>query len=139
MPEPIRQSVLDHDLSARVAQSAAVVASPALAAETIIASVTVARYGDLPIVSGVLLIGWCAFTVGTSGVSGQLRIRQTSVSGAIVADSGAVSETAANLDARTIVGFDAGAGVSVYKLTLQVASGAAPSTVSAVNLVAIPV
>lgn len=139
MPEPIRQSVIDHDLSARVAQSAAVVGSPALAAETIIASVTVARYGDLPIVSGVLLIGWCAFTAGTSGVSGQLRIRQTAVNGTLIADSGAVTVTAANLYAPAIVGFDAGAGAAVYKLTLQVASGAAVSTVSAVNLVAIPI
>lgn len=50
MPQPIRQNVADHDLSPRVAATKTVAASPAAAAETIIATLTIASFGDLSIV-----------------------------------------------------------------------------------------
>jgi hypothetical protein len=134
----IQESIRFEDLSDRFAHSEAVVASPAAAAETIIASVQLA--GGIPIVSGVLLFGWAALTVGTDGVSTQLRIRQTTVAGTLKVASGALTAVAANLVARSIVGFDsAPADGQIYKLTLEVALGSAVSTVSAVSLVAIPI
>ena len=126
------------DLSARFVSSTTVVASPSAGAETVIGSVTLPS--GLSVNSGVLLFGWAAFTVGTSGVSSNLKIRQTSVSGTTIAASGAATETAANLDERNVQGFDASpADAQIYKLTLLIGSGAAASTVSALSLVAIVV
>jgi hypothetical protein len=138
MPAPFNVSGLNVDLSPRVVHSETVVASPAAAAETIIGSVTLTA--DLQFAAGVLLFGWAAFTVGTNGVSVVLRVRQTSVGGSLIASSGAGTETAANLDERNVHGFDsAPAAGQIYKLTMQVASGSAASTVSAVSLVALAV
>lgn len=126
------------DLSARFISSTTVVASPSAGTETVIGSVTLPS--GLSVNSGVLLFGWAAFTVGTSGVSSNLKIRQTSVSGTTIAASGAATETAANLDERNVQGFDASpADAQIYKLTLLIGSGAAASTVSALSLVAIVV
>jgi hypothetical protein len=83
---------------------------------------------------GVRLHGFAAFTVGTNGVSANLRIRETNVAGAVVQATGAVIAVATNLLAMNVLGFDATPGVSVYVLTLTVGSGSAPSTVSAVHL-----
>ncbi len=138
MPAPFVYSALELDLSPRVQASTVVVASPSANAETIVASVSLPA--DLQFASGVFLIGWAAFTVGTNGVSSNLRIRQTSVSGSIIAASGAATEVAANLDERNVHGFDtAPAAGQIYKLTLTVGSGSAASTVSAVSLAAIAV
>lgn len=135
---PVQSTARQLDLSTRFAHSEVVVASPAAAAETIICSVTLEQ--GIPISLGVFLFGWCALTVGTNGVSHQLKLRQTNVSGTTKADSGAVTAVATNLRAPSIQGFDSGpADGQVYKLTLQVASGSAESTVSAVSLIAIPV
>lgn len=134
MPQPIRQTVLDHDLTARFASSTTVAASPAAGAETTIASVTIPNFGDLQVVSGIRVFGWAAFTVGTSGISATLQIKQTNSSGSAVVSSGAITETAANLDEVSVMGFDSGAGVKTYALTLTIGSGAAASTVSAVYL-----
>lgn len=133
-PQPIQYSAEHIDLSPRYFYSVTVAASPALAAETTIATLTV--NGDLAIGEGIRLTGWAAFTVGTSGVSAQLRIRQTGLSGTVVADSGATSASAASLGVRDALGIDTAAALpgQVYVLTLQVASGAAESTVSAVLL-----
>lgn len=136
MPDPIEFNARFLDLSDRVVRSTAVVASPATTAETIIASVTIPQ--GLTITTGVLLHGWAAWTVGTAGVSGQMQLRQTTVSGTVVANSGAVDDTAAKKVARSILGFDAApADGQIYKLTLTVASASAGSTVSAVALVAV--
>lgn len=128
------------DLSTVFAKSAAVVASPAAAAETIIASVTT---GAVRADQSVYLFGWAAFTVGTDGVSVQLRARRATVGGTLVGDSGALTAgiAAAKLDAATLLTIDApgAVGQQVYKLTMQVASGSAASTVSAVTLVALVV
>jgi hypothetical protein len=134
MPAPIDYSAALIDLSPRFQGSSTVVASPAAAAETIIGSVTIADFGNLTVVSGIRLHGFAAFTVGTNGVSANLRIRETNVAGAVVQATGAVIAVATNLLAMNVLGFDATPGVSVYVLTLTVGSGSAPSTVSAVHL-----
>jgi hypothetical protein len=136
MPRGINESADAIDLRPRVVVSTVVVASPAAAAETIIAQT--AAIGDVSVQQGVLLSGWAAFTVGTSGTAVRLRLRQTNVGGTIVADTGALTAgiAAAALVSQDVEGFDA-AAVSpsqVYVLTLQVTAGSAVSTVSAVKL-----
>jgi hypothetical protein len=137
MPEPIRQTAIDHDLSSRFVQYKTVDASPSGSTETVIATLTIPNFNDIALVSGVQLDGWAAFTVGTSGVSANLRIRQTNASGTIIAASGAATVTAANLLEMSVKGFDAAPGIAVYALTLTVGSGAAASTVSALQLKAL--
>jgi hypothetical protein len=134
MPEPIKQSVIFTDLSGRFQSTQTVVGSPALAAETIIGSLAIAGFGDTAIVSGIQFDGWAAFTVGTSGVSATMRIRQTNAAGTVVATTGALTVVAANLVQINVQGFDALPGVATYVMTLQIGSGAAVSTVSAVSL-----
>lgn len=137
---PFTLGAIGIDLSGRFAASTTVVASPALAAETIIASVTVP--GGLSYALGVFVTGWAAFTVGTSGTAVTLRVRQSSVAGTLVASSGALTGgvAAAALLAQDIDAFDsAPADSQVYKLTLQVTAGSAASTVSAVTIAALAV
>jgi len=136
-PNPITLGSYGIDLSQRFAVSVAVVASPTAAAETIIAQVTIPNFGGLAINSGVLLYGWAAYTVGTNGTAVQLKLRQTNVSGSTVAATGALTGSqhgAAILSADDINGFDSGAGVATYVMTMQVTAGSATSTVSAVFL-----
>jgi hypothetical protein len=136
MPRGINESADASDLRPRVVVSTAVVASPAAAAETIIAQT--AAIGDVAVLSGVLVSGWCAFTVGTSGTAVRLRLRQTNVAGTVVADTGALTAgiAAAALVSQDVEGFDAAAvsPTQVYVLTLTVTAGSAVSTVSAVKL-----
>lgn len=136
-PQPIQQNASHLDLSARFQQTTTVAASPSANAETTIATLTLSDFGDLQVVSGIQLSGWAAFTVGTSGTAVTLKLRETSVSGTTVATTGALTATAANLDAFTVEGFDATPGVGVYVLTMTVTGGAATSTVSAVSLRAV--
>ena len=131
MPQPIRYDSQFLDLTKRVQVYKTVDASPAAASETIIATLTLSGFADTAVLSGVLLNAWAAYTVGTSGTAVTLRIRQTNVSGTVVATTGAMTKTAASLYADDVNGFDAGAGVGVYVFTMQVTSGAAASTVSA--------
>lgn len=139
MPQPISYDSQRLDLTKRVQVYTTVDASPAAGAETVIATLTLAGFADTSIQSGILLSGWAAFTVGTSGVSARMRIRQTSVAGTVKADTGALTGgiAAGNLVAQDVEGFDSGAGVAVYVLTLTIGSGAAASTVSALKLQAI--
>lgn len=135
-PQPIQYGGAAIDLSPRLFSSSAVVASPALAAETIVCSVTLDQ--DIAVMEGVVLFGFGAFTVGTAGVSVVLRIRATDVSGTVVASTGAVTYTAADLGSLFVHGIaspGAAAGQK-YVLTAQVASGGAESTFSAVRLTA---
>lgn len=136
MPLPIQQSAAALDLSPRVQTTKTVVGSPATNAETIIASLTLA--GDIAVVSGIELLGWAAYTVGTSGTATTLRLRQTNASGTVVATTGALTGgiAAAALVAQDVDGFDAAPTMpgQVYVMTLQVTAGAAISTVSAVYL-----
>jgi hypothetical protein len=87
--------------------------------------------------SGVQFDAWAAFTVGTSGTAATLRVRQTNVAGTVVANSGALTVTAANVVQESVMGFDATPGVGVYVLTLQITAGAANTTISAVALQAV--
>lgn len=134
MPQPIRYNAQNIDLSPRFSGSSTVVASPAAAAETIIASVTLAGFNDLAVIAGIRLQGWCSFTAGTNGVTATLRLRQTNVTGAIVAATGANTVVATNVYSLDVLGADAAPGVAVYVLTLQVGSGSASSTVSATHI-----
>jgi hypothetical protein len=134
--EKIYQSALGLDLSPRFVQSQVVAASPALAAETIICTVTVPA--NAAIASGVQLTGWAAFTVGASGSACTLRLRQTGTSGTVIGTTGATTGgvAAGNLCDMNVQGFDT-AGVlpgQVYVLTLQVTAGGAVSTVSGCQL-----
>lgn len=139
MPSQIEWAGQGVDFTGRIAQSTAIVASPSAAAETIIASVTIPA--NVPVISGVILFGWAAYTVGTNGTTVQLQIRQTSVGGSSIAATGNLSGSqhgAAILSADDVGGFDsAPAAGQVYKLTMQVANGSATSTVSAVQFVAV--
>lgn len=133
---PLRLSAAGLDLSPRVKRTATVVASPADATETIIASLTVAE--NIATELGVVLVGFAAFTVGTTGVSVNLRVRKTDVSGTILRATGATTATAADLDSRSLVAVDTAPTLpnQVYVLTMAVGSATAASTVSAVELVA---
>jgi len=139
MPQPIQYDSAHLDLSARFYQSSTVVGSPALAAETTIASVTITT--DVAITKAAYLLTWCAFTIGTSGTSFRLRIRRDTIAGLTIADSGLVTATAANLVAPVIFGFDTTAAPpgQVYVTTLLVTAGSAASAVSAVNALAVAV
>lgn len=137
MPEPLRESAAALDMSPRFAQSQTVAGSPAAAAITAICSLTVPNFGNLAIVTGVQLEGWCAFTVGTSGVTATLTIRQTGVAGAVIASTGALTVVATNLVTFAVQGLDTGPlAAGVWVLALIIGSGAAASTVSAAQLTA---
>ena len=137
--DPVRVAGAAVDLSGRIVQSSTIVASPTDNTETIIASLTLPA--NVNIISGVLLLCNANFTIGTSGVSGNLKIRQTSASGTTVVASGVVNAgvwAATQLTQLTVVGFDTAASSGqLYKATLTVGSGAAASTVSAVTLAAL--
>jgi hypothetical protein len=135
--EPIHQADINIDFSQRFLVTVAVVASPAAAAETIIAQLPAFNAG-IPFLKGVYLQGWAAYTVGTAGVSVQFRVRQTNVSGSVIANTGALTGSqhgAGILSDDDVNGFDTSpAAGQVYVLTMQVASANAASTVSAVCL-----
>ena len=137
MPQPIRDDSAGIDLHHRFQQYTTVDASPSAGSETVIATLTLSDFGDLAVVKGIEVYGWAAFTVGTSGVSANLKIRQTNVSGTTIVASGATTVSATNLKALAVAGFDAGVGASSYALTLTIGSGAAASTVSALMLRAV--
>ena len=132
-PVPIREVASGIDLSPRFGANSTIVASPALAAETIIASITIPNFGDTPVQSGIVVNGWAAYTLGTSATSANMRIRQTNVTGTVIAATGliATGHTAGLLVADDVNGFDTAPGVATYVLTLIVTAGAAQSTVSA--------
>lgn len=134
MADPIRESAGGIDLSPRFFTNAAVVTSPTANAITAICNITIP--GNVAIINGIFVWGWCAFTVGTSGVSAKLDIRQTGVAGAVIATTGLTTVTAASLIETGCQGLDAAAVLpaQVYSLCLTVTSGAATSTVSAVSL-----
>jgi hypothetical protein len=138
MPPPaIRYDGAALDLSSRVYHSITVAGSPALSAETIIATLTVS--GQVAVQKAIYLQGWAAYTVGTSGSAVTLRLRQTDTAGTVLATTGALSKTAASLYADDVQGVDTGGVLpgQVYVLTMQVTAGAAVSTVSGVLLQAI--
>lgn len=131
-PEPIHLSALGIDLSPRVVTTTAVAASPALAAETVIA--TIPAFSTLvPVVNGIIVSAWVAYTVGATGTAVQLRVRQTNIVGAVVANSGALSRAAASVQADNVEGLDTAplAAGTPYVVTMTVAGATGASTVSA--------
>ena len=133
-PPPIQIGAAKLDLSERFFRTATVDASPAAGSETVVATLNVTP--ELAVMEGVIVWAYVALTIGASGVSLNTRIRRDSVSGTIIKASGATTVTAANLVDRAIVGTDTSPSLpnEVYVLTLTVGSGAAESTVSAVEL-----
>ena len=140
-PLPISVDASHIDLSPRVFTSTAVAGSPALAAETTVCTVTCS--GDLASTLGVVIVAFCALTVGTSGSAVTAKIRRTDTSGTTVVSTGAMTGgvAAGNLLSYTVLGFDSGGFTNgrVYVLTLTITAGAAVSTVSAAGLVAVVV
>lgn len=140
MPLPIKYDSIALDMQARTQISTTVQNSPiAAAAETIICTLTLNRFADIAVQAGVLVNGWCAYTIGGTPTSAQLRVRQTNGSGTVVANTGAMTgghNTAGFLVADDVNGFDSGAGVGTYVLTLQIAGGSSNTTISAAYLVA---
>lgn len=135
--ETIRTGAAVLGLSQRIQQNNSVVGSPATNAITSICALTFPSFGKLTLETGVLLEGWVSFTTGTSGVTAKLDIRQTGTSGAVINTTGLVTVVATQIYALSIQGLDAtplAAGVWIMALTIG--SGAAVSTVSAVQLVA---
>lgn len=140
MPVPaITMSAAGIDLTPRLFKSTTVAASPSGASETTICTLTINQ--SVAVVTAVYLFGYAGFTVGTNGVSVNLKIRQTDTSGTTLGATGATTATAANLGALCLLGVDtssAGQG-QVYVLTMTVASGSATSTVSNCGLFALVV
>ncbi len=136
MPNPIQLAGAGVDLSKRIQETHTVVGSPATNAETIVASLTITD--DLVVGRGVFLEAAISYTVGTSGVSGTLKLRQTNTSGATIASTGALTIVATNLRSDAVQGVDASPTLpgQIYVVTLTIGSGAATSTVSAVSLFA---
>lgn len=139
LTDSITQNIAHADLSRRFVASTTVVASPVDAAETIVASLTLPA--NLTIVSGIILLGFAAFTVGTNGISANLKLHHTNAAGAIVGATGPVTEVATHLDALAVLGLDLVPVLpnQTYVLTLTMGSASAGSTVSNVGLVAIAV
>lgn len=139
LTDSITQNIAHSDLSRRFVCSTTVVASPADATEVIVASITLPA--NLTIVSGIILLGFAAFTVGTNGISANLKLHHTNLVGATVAATGPVTEVATHLDDLTVVGFDLVPTLpnQTYVLSLTMGSASAASAVSAVGLVAIAV
>lgn len=135
--DPITGTIREIDLHSRFLHSTTVVASPADATETIIASLTVTD--NISAVQGVEVVCFAAFTIGTSGVSGNLKVRHTDASGATLGATGVVNVgvwAATQLTELYVAGFDTAPVLpgQVYVATLTVGSAAAASTVSAVYL-----
>lgn len=134
------------DVSGRMAFSNTVAASPATAAETVVATVTGLK-ADTAVFSGVFLSGCASLKVGTSGSGVQVRIRTGTTAGAgtVVADSGLINGgiAAAALISQDIQGVDTAVtgggpiGTTSYCLTVTVASASAASTISQTNLTAV--
>lgn len=139
---PITETNRGTDQTARYTQTTTVVASPTDNTETIIASLTLADNAS-PVL-GVEVVAFAAFTIGTSGTAGNLKVRRTNASGTTVVATGAITAgvwAATQLAELYVAGFDTGPTLpgQVYVATLTVTGGAAASTVSAVFLRALTV
>lgn len=135
----VRLSAAALDLGPRVRRSGTVDASPAAAAETVICTVVVP--GNLATSLGVVLFGQAAYTVGASGTAVQLRIRKDTVAGTALKATGALPRAAGILAADPIFAVDTAPTLpnQTYVLTMIVTAGAATSTVSAAELIALVV
>lgn len=134
--QALSSNVAGSDLSARFKTTSTIVASPAAAAETIIASLLVPD--SISVQVGVFVEGYAAFLIGTSGTAARMRIRQTNMAGTVVADTDAVTGgiAAGNKVTLSVNGTDAAPVLpgQVYVLTLTITAGAAASTVAFTSL-----
>jgi hypothetical protein len=140
LPLVINASAQGLDLGPRVVTSNTVAASPSAATETTICTITIPT--NIAVTTAILLFGWAAFTVGTSGTAVNLRLRRTDTAGAVQAATGATTGgvSAGNLVDVNVQGFDTSpASGQVYVLTLTVTAGAATSTVSGCSIIALAV
>ena len=139
---PIELNGISVDLSGRIVRSATVSASPSGSAETVVAT-TPAFDTSIAFVAGVIVMANLAYTLGTSAASATVKLRQTNVSGATLYSTGAQTgghNTATQLVADDVMAFDtAPAAGQTYCVTLTIGSGAAASTVSAVQIIAIAI
>lgn len=140
--EPITRTARGDDLTPRFTQTTTVAASPTDNTETIIATLTLAD--NATAVQGIELVAFAAFTIGTNGTAGNLRIRRTNAAGTAIAATGGVTAgiwAATQLAELYVAGFDTGPTLpgQVYVATLTVTAGSAASTVSAVYLRALTV
>lgn len=130
--QALNSNIAGADLSARFKTSVTLVASPTGSAETIICQATIVD--SISVATGVLVEGYAAFVVGTSGTACRLRVRQNNVSGTVVADTDAVTGgiAAGNKVTLSVNGVDTAPVLpnEVYVLTLTVTGGAATSTVA---------
>lgn len=135
----VKLDSLAADFTDRLFTDLTVDASPAAAAETIIATVTVSSVPRAEM--GVLLFASAAWTVGANGTGSTLKIRRTDASGSTRYSTGILPTAAAVLVNQTAVVFDAIGQVQnqVYVVTLTVTAATATSTVSAVTLAALVV
>jgi hypothetical protein len=140
--EPITRTVRGDDFTPRFTQTTTVVASPTDNTETIIASITLSDNASP--VSGIELVAFAAFTIGTNGTAGNLKIRRTNAAGTTIAATGAITAgvwAATQLAELYVAGFDTGPTLpgQIYVATLTVTAGSAASTVSALYLRALTV
>ena len=114
-----------------------IIASPALAAETIVA--TTGAISQVYDGASIFLFWFCELTIGTSGISLNAKLRRgAALTSTLVNVGQARTVVAGNLVSFSGVYFDnAGivAGVQ-YSLTLTIGSGAAASTLTDVALLA---
>jgi hypothetical protein len=137
MTTPTQFSAASMDLSSRIANNSTVVGSPAAASITSVCALTFPNFGKLQNATGVYLEGTVSLTIGTSGVSCLVQIRQTGTAGAVIASTGALTVTATNLYSFSVQGVDtAPLAAGVWIIAVTIGSGAATSTVSAVSLFA---
>lgn len=68
----------------RSAVQATSVATPATAAETVVATISVPLLGDNPLITGVVVDGVLSLTPGATASSVVIRVRRTNVTGAVV-------------------------------------------------------
>lgn len=135
--EPIRGSTLGLDLSPRFAQNSTVVGSPAAGSITSVCAITVPNFANIAVITGVILEGFVALTVGTNAVTCLVQIRQTGTAGAVVATSGALTCVATNLISVSVQGIDtAPLAAGVWIIAVTMGSGSATSTVSSTQLLA---
>lgn len=131
------------DLSARFSANNTIVASPATAGETVVASVG-PMTAAIVSTSGVFITAQVAYNVGTSGTTARYRIRQgTTTSGTVIFDSQATNAgiTAAGSVLENVTGFDSAPTFpnQSYCLTVTVGAASATSTVAAVCITALAV
>lgn len=126
------------DLTRRITKTSTVIGSPAAAAETIVATTPAV---DAQLGYSLALVFFnLAYTIGTNGTACTVQIRQTAaLTGASKFTTGAQTgghNTATQLVADDVMAWDTSPATQ-YTVSLQVTSGSAASTVSAVQGIAI--